>query len=177
MAEAYDVALAPHCPLGPIGTFAACLQIDAVSHNAFIQEQSLGIHYNKGNDILDYISNKEVFHYADGFVSIPRRDLASASRWTRPMSSSGRRKAIAGAAPCGVMRTAAWRSGEETSAFDRACRHARQEITLGDEVEHEKWERSEHAHRHHLVPFEGMLAHQKLDADRHGSGGPSIWSA
>ena len=24
------------------------------------------------NDILDYISNKDVFHYADGFVSIPQ---------------------------------------------------------------------------------------------------------
>jgi galactonate dehydratase len=78
MAEAYDVALAPHCPLGPIA-LAACLQIDAVSYNAFIQEQSLGIHYNKGNDILDYISNKEVFHYADGFVAF-RRARASASR-------------------------------------------------------------------------------------------------
>ena len=71
MAEAYDVALAPHCPLGPIA-LAACLQVDAVSYNAFIQEQSLGIHYNKGNDILDYISNKDVFHYADGFVGIPQ---------------------------------------------------------------------------------------------------------
>ena len=71
MAEAYDVALAPHCPLGPIA-LAACLLVDAVSYNAFIQEQSLGIHYNKANDILDYISNKEVFHYADGFVSIPQ---------------------------------------------------------------------------------------------------------
>ncbi len=29
MAEAYDVALAPHCPLGPIA-LAACLQVDAV---------------------------------------------------------------------------------------------------------------------------------------------------
>ena len=71
MAEAHDVAIALHCPLGPIA-LATCLQIDAVSHNAAIQEQSLGIHYNKSNDILDYISNKEVFHYADGFVSIPQ---------------------------------------------------------------------------------------------------------
>ena len=54
MAEAYDVALAPHCPLGPIA-LAACLQIDAVCHNAFIQEQSLGIHYNQGSDLLDYL--------------------------------------------------------------------------------------------------------------------------
>lgn len=70
MAESYDVALALHCPLGPIA-LAACLQVDAVSYNAAIQEQSLGIHYNKSNDLLDYICNREVFDYKDGFVEIP----------------------------------------------------------------------------------------------------------
>jgi galactonate dehydratase len=70
MAEAYDVALALHCPLGPIA-LAVNLQIDAGCYNAFIQEQSLGIHYNQGNDLLDYIKNPEVFDYADGFVKIP----------------------------------------------------------------------------------------------------------
>jgi galactonate dehydratase len=70
MAEAYDVALAPHCPLGPIA-LAACLQVDAVSHNAFIQEQSLGIHYNMGNDLLDYLVDPNVFAYQDGYVTIP----------------------------------------------------------------------------------------------------------
>ena len=53
-AEAYDVALAPHCPIGPIA-LAASLQVDAVCHNAFIQEQSIGIHYNTGADVLDYL--------------------------------------------------------------------------------------------------------------------------
>ncbi|MFC7440308.1 galactonate dehydratase [Laceyella putida] len=70
MAEAYDVALAPHCPLGPIA-LAACLQVDATSHNAFIQEQSLGIHYNQGSDLLDYLVDPTVFHYEDGYVKIP----------------------------------------------------------------------------------------------------------
>ncbi|MBZ9764655.1 galactonate dehydratase [Mesorhizobium sp. CA8] len=70
MAEAYDVAVAPHCPLGPIA-LAACLQLDAVSYNCFIQEQSLGIHYNAGNDLLDYAANKDVFRYQDGYVAIP----------------------------------------------------------------------------------------------------------
>lgn len=70
LAEAYDVAVAPHCPLGPIA-LAACLQVDAVSHNVFIQEQSLGIHYNKGNDLLDYIVDPAVFDYKDGFVQLP----------------------------------------------------------------------------------------------------------
>jgi galactonate dehydratase len=71
MAEAYDVALAPHCPLGPIA-LAACLQLDAVCHNAVIQEQSLGIHYNKSNDLLDYLADPAVFAYADGHVAIPQ---------------------------------------------------------------------------------------------------------
>ena len=70
MAEAYDVAAAPHCPLGPIA-LAACLQVDATCYNAFIQEQSLGLHYNQGNDLLDYVSDKSVFAYQDGFVQIP----------------------------------------------------------------------------------------------------------
>lgn len=70
MAEAYDVAVALHCPLGPIA-LAACLQLDAVSWNAFVQEQSLGIHYNVGNDLLDYLVDPSVFDYADGYVRIP----------------------------------------------------------------------------------------------------------
>ena len=70
MAEAYDVALAPHCPLGPIA-LAACLQLDAVSHNAFIQEQSVGIHYNQGADLLDYVINKETFRAQDGYLPLP----------------------------------------------------------------------------------------------------------
>jgi galactonate dehydratase len=70
MAEAYDVALALHCPLGPIA-LAANLQIDAVSHNAFIQEQGLGIHYNASNDLLDYVTDRQVFAYENGYVTIP----------------------------------------------------------------------------------------------------------
>src|SRR3954468_20422131 len=70
MAEAFDVAAAPHCPLGPIA-LAACLQVDATCHNAFIQEQSLGIHYNKTNDLLDYIKDSSVFQYENSYVKIP----------------------------------------------------------------------------------------------------------
>lgn len=70
MAECYDVALALHCPLGPIA-LAACLQVDAVAYNAAIQEQSLGIHYNKSNDVLDYLMDPSVFSYDNGIVRIP----------------------------------------------------------------------------------------------------------
>lgn len=70
MAEAYDVALAPHCPLGPIA-LASCIQVDAVAYNALIQEQSLGIHYNQGSDLLDYVTKASVFDYEDGYINIP----------------------------------------------------------------------------------------------------------
>lgn len=70
MAEAFDIAGAPHAPYGPIA-LAATMQVDACSPNVFIQEQSLGIHYNQGFDLLDFLKNKEIFAYTDGFVEIP----------------------------------------------------------------------------------------------------------
>jgi galactonate dehydratase len=70
MAEAYDVALAPHCPLGPIA-LAACVQVDGAVGNALIQEQSLDIHYNEGTDELASLADPSVFEYDDGYVSLP----------------------------------------------------------------------------------------------------------
>lgn len=98
MAEAYDVAIAPHCPLGPIA-LAASLQLDFCTPNAFIQEQSLGIHYSQGSDLLDYLADSAVFHYQDGFVARPLapglgiemneakvREMAAAGhRWRNPI--------------------------------------------------------------------------------------------
>jgi galactonate dehydratase len=72
MAEAFDVAVAPHAPYGPIA-LAATLQIDACTPNVFIQEQSLGIHYNKGFDLLDFVNNKDIFEYKDGYVDLPSK--------------------------------------------------------------------------------------------------------
>lgn len=70
MAEAYDVVVAPHCPLGPIA-LATCIQIDASTPNVFIQEQSLNIHYNEKSDLLDYLADPTVFTYHNGVVKIP----------------------------------------------------------------------------------------------------------
>ncbi|REE00194.1 galactonate dehydratase [Marinoscillum furvescens] len=69
MTEAYDITLAPHCPLGPIA-LASSLHVDFVSPNAVIQESSLGIHYNKGFDLLDYVDNPEVFDLKDGYIDL-----------------------------------------------------------------------------------------------------------
>lgn len=73
MAEAYDVGIAPHCPLGPIA-LAASIQVDCTISNFVIQEMSLGIHYNAMNgnhDLRDYVKNPEVFNVEGGYVKRP----------------------------------------------------------------------------------------------------------
>ena len=72
MAEAYDVGFAPHCPLGPLA-LASCLHVDFISRNAVFQEQSMGIHYNQGAELLDYVLNKEDFEIHDGHMLPPKR--------------------------------------------------------------------------------------------------------
>ena len=69
MAEAFDVSVAPHCPLGPIA-LAACLQVDFCTPNAFIQEQSAGIHYNAGYDLLNYLNDPSPFLWKDGMCGL-----------------------------------------------------------------------------------------------------------
>jgi len=70
LAETFGVPLAPHCPLGPIA-LAACLQLDFAIPNLLIQEQSLGIHYNIGNELLDYLVDPSVFEFHNGHISRP----------------------------------------------------------------------------------------------------------
>lgn len=70
LAETYGAHLAPHCPLGPIA-FAACLQVDLASPNFLIQECGLGIHYNDGGDLLDYLVDPSIFAVHDGHLTAP----------------------------------------------------------------------------------------------------------
>lgn len=98
MAEAYDVAVAPHCPLGPLA-LAACLQLAGCTPNVAIQEMSLGIHYNVGHDLLSFVTNPEVLTPVDGFLPIPagpglgvdideagvRAAAAEPHRWRNPV--------------------------------------------------------------------------------------------
>lgn len=74
MTETYDVAIAPHCPLGPIA-LAACMQVDLSIPNFVIQEMSIGMHYNleAGEyDITSYVKDARVFDVQDGYVEAPR---------------------------------------------------------------------------------------------------------
>lgn len=70
LAESYDVAVAPHCPLGPIA-LAACLQLAACTPNLVLQEMSLGIHYNEGYDLLSFCTDAAVLAPVDGYLAIP----------------------------------------------------------------------------------------------------------
>src|SRR6185295_1438387 len=71
MAEAYDVAVAPHCPLGPLA-LASCLQLAATTPNFVLQEMSLGIHYNTPSaDLLTYLTDASVFDIHEGSVAVP----------------------------------------------------------------------------------------------------------
>jgi len=67
-AETYDVAIAPHCPLGPIA-LAACVQLGLATPNFVIQEMSLGIHYNtREHDLLTYLQDPAPFDLEEGMI-------------------------------------------------------------------------------------------------------------
>ncbi|KAK7184645.1 hypothetical protein DPSP01_000370 [Paraphaeosphaeria sporulosa] len=93
MCEAYDVALAPHCPLGPIA-LAACIQVDASVANFAIQEMSLGIHYNAGSqDLTSYITNPEVWKVDEGYVELmagPGLGIEIDEEWVRRESKDSK---------------------------------------------------------------------------------------
>ena len=67
LCETFDVALAPHCPLGPLA-LASSLQVAFATPNHLIQEQSIGIHYNEDAEVLDYVVDREPFRFVDGHV-------------------------------------------------------------------------------------------------------------
>lgn len=76
LAEIYDVAVAPHCPNGPI-SLAASLQVGFCAPNVVIQEQSLGLHYHQGYEGLprgempDYLADPSVLTPSGGALNRP----------------------------------------------------------------------------------------------------------
>lgn len=67
LAETFDAHLAPHCPLGPLA-LASSLQVGFAAPNHLIQEQSIGIHYNEGAEVLDYVADTAPLAFVDGHV-------------------------------------------------------------------------------------------------------------
>jgi galactonate dehydratase len=93
MADAYDVAVAPHSPLSSIA-LAACVQVDACTPNAIIQEQI--IHQDR---VPNYLTDMSVFNYDDeGYIEIPDapglgidvdedyvREMTTENAWDAPL--------------------------------------------------------------------------------------------
>jgi len=77
LGEIYDVAVAPHCPNGPI-SLAASLQVGFCCPNVVIQEQSLGLHYHAGYaglpraDLLDYLTDATPLTTVAGAFNVNR---------------------------------------------------------------------------------------------------------
>lgn len=69
MAEAYDVAIAPHCPLGPIA-LASCLQLDFATPNFLIQEQVLGLGKGNNGSLMKYLVDYSVFDAPNGYIEL-----------------------------------------------------------------------------------------------------------
>lgn len=68
LAETFGANLAPHCPLGPIA-LASSLQVGFATPNFLLQEQSIGIHYNKGSaELLDYVLDRAPFELRNGHI-------------------------------------------------------------------------------------------------------------
>jgi galactonate dehydratase len=98
MAEGFDVAVALHCPLGPIA-FMASLQLDSTLPNAFIQEQVLDVHDVGSSASLATIAEPTVFAFDQGTVYVPsgpglglmidevqvREAAAEGHRWRPPL--------------------------------------------------------------------------------------------
>ncbi len=99
---------------------AACLNVDATSYNAVIQEQRTGIHYNVGKSELDYVKNQEDFIFTDGFVALPQmaglgidvnkelvvEENKNPNNWKKPF---------------GIMKTALLRSGSQPLRNAATC--------------------------------------------------------
>lgn len=98
LAEIYGATMAPHCPLGPIA-LAACLQLDLAIPNLLIQETGLGIHYDAGHALTDYLVDPAVFRLVEGQLLAPtgpglgievdleavERAAAVGHRWRNPV--------------------------------------------------------------------------------------------
>lgn len=75
MAEAYDVAVVPHCPNGPV-SLAASLQVASACLNVPLHEQSLGLHYHSGyeglpaGEMTDYVTDPAPLTPTDGTLPV-----------------------------------------------------------------------------------------------------------
>ena len=65
MAASHDVALAPHCPIGPVALMAS-IHVMATAPSGLIQEQTI---YH--TDWEHYLENPTPLHHEDGYIELP----------------------------------------------------------------------------------------------------------
>ncbi|MFC6823691.1 galactonate dehydratase [Halopelagius fulvigenes] len=68
MAEVFDVAVVPHCPLGPVA-LAASLQVGFASQNVVMQEQDLELHDADSSHGLELLEDPRAFEFEDGYIN------------------------------------------------------------------------------------------------------------
>jgi galactonate dehydratase len=68
MAEVFDVAVVPHCPLGPVA-LAASLQVGFASQNVVMQEQDLELHDAESSHGLELLEDPHAFDFENGYVN------------------------------------------------------------------------------------------------------------
>ena len=82
--------------------------MDSCTPNVFIQEQSLGIHYNKGGDLLDYLEDVSIYQYKDSFIElIPLPGLGVKIDERKVKEASGK---------CPTWKNPVWRNYDGTIA-------------------------------------------------------------
>ncbi|MFB6295592.1 MAG: galactonate dehydratase [Halobacteriales archaeon] len=70
LAETFDAAVVPHCPLSPVA-FAASLQVDFAAPSVAMQEQDLNLHDPEASISLRYLDDPETFAFEEGYVERP----------------------------------------------------------------------------------------------------------
>jgi galactonate dehydratase len=67
----FDAQLAPHCPLGLVA-FAACIQVDAATPNAAVQETVIDFTALLDGEEHAYVRNREDWVPVDGYLPVPQ---------------------------------------------------------------------------------------------------------
>ncbi|MHC9045248.1 galactonate dehydratase [Microbacterium saperdae] len=71
LADVFDAQLAPHCPLGLVA-FAACIQVDAATPNAAVQETVIDFAALLDSEEHAYVRNREDWVPVDGYLPVPQ---------------------------------------------------------------------------------------------------------
>jgi galactonate dehydratase len=109
MAEAYDITLAPHCPLGPVA-LASCLQWTSCRTTPCCRSRAWASTTTRAASCSTTSSTRKTSRSSTATAS-RCRSLAWAWKWTKASSKRARTR-LTGATRSGATKTAASRSGK-----------------------------------------------------------------